>query len=87
MRFLCVGPRKHAEGKSLDEMQAHRFLETIQETLTVQAMREKLRSTGAIQGQIRRVPLTHYLIMKFNINWHGTKAHAIHAHAKTDSSW
>jgi hypothetical protein len=29
-------------------MQAHRFLETIKETLTVQAMREKLRSTGAI---------------------------------------
>ena len=29
-------------------MQAHRFLETIKETLPVQAMREKLRSTGAI---------------------------------------
>jgi hypothetical protein len=29
-------------------MQAHRFLEAIKETLTVQAMREKLRSTGAI---------------------------------------
>lgn len=66
---MC-GATQRAEGSTLDEMQAHRFLETIKETLTVQAMREKLRSTGAIAGQIRRVPLTHYLIMKYNVDWH-----------------
>jgi multidrug efflux pump subunit AcrA (membrane-fusion protein) len=69
-KFDELDQEKRAEGSTLDEMQAHRFLETIKETLTVQAMREKLRSTGAIQGQIRRVPLTHYLIMKYNVDWH-----------------
>jgi DNA repair exonuclease SbcCD ATPase subunit len=69
-KFDELDQEKHAEGNSLDEMQAHRFLESIHETHTVQAMREKLRATGAIQGQIKRVPLTHYLIMKYNINWH-----------------
>jgi hypothetical protein len=69
-KFDELDSEKRAEGSTLDEMQAHRFLETIKETLTVQAMREKLRSTGAIAGQIRRVPLTHYLIMKYNVDWH-----------------
>lgn len=69
-KFDELDSEKRAEGATLDEMQAHRFLETIKETLTVQAMREKLRSTGAIAGQIRRVPLTHYLIMKYNVDWH-----------------
>lgn len=69
-KFDELDSEKRAEGATLDEMQAHRFLETIKETLTVQAMREKLRSTGAIAGQIKRVPLTHYLIMKYNVDWH-----------------
>jgi hypothetical protein len=69
-KFDELDAEKRAEGSTLDEMQAHRFLEAIKETLTVQAMREKLRSTGAIAGQIRRVPLTHYLIMKYNVDWH-----------------
>merc|ERR1712063_235308 len=62
----------HELGCGLDEMKAHVFLEKFDETLTVRDMREKLRSTGAI-GQNERpklVPLTHYLLYKYNVDWH-----------------
>merc|ERR1712000_272828 len=62
----------HEEGSSLDEMKAHVFLEKFDETLTVREMRAKLRSTGAI-GEAERpksVPLTHYLLYKYNVDWH-----------------
>merc|ERR1712137_879379 len=62
----------HEEGCGLDEMKAHVFLEKFDETLTVREMRAKLRSTGAI-GESERpktVPLTHYLLYKYNANWH-----------------
>jgi hypothetical protein len=62
----------HEQGSGLDEMKAHVFLEKFDETLTVRDMRDKLRSTGAI-GQNERpktVPLTHYLLYKYNVNWH-----------------
>jgi hypothetical protein len=61
---------KRAEGSDLDEFQAHRFLEHFKETLTVQAMRDRLRSTGAIVGTVKRVPLTHILTFKYNADWH-----------------
>merc|ERR1712137_795476 len=62
----------HEEGCGLDEMKAHVFLEKFDETLTVREMRAKLRSTGAI-GESERpktVPLTHYLLYKYNVDWH-----------------
>ena len=62
----------HEEGCGLDEMKAHVFLEKFDETLTVREMRAKLRSTGAI-GETERpktVPLTHYLLYKYNADWH-----------------
>merc|ERR1712100_235990 len=62
----------HADGCGLDEMKAHVFLEKFNETLTVREMRAKLRSTGAI-GEAERpktVPLTHYLLFKYNADWH-----------------
>merc|ERR1712063_151350 len=62
----------HELGVALDEMKAHVFLEKFDETLTVREMREKLRSTGAI-GESERpknVPLTHFLLYKYNANWH-----------------
>ena len=62
----------HEAGAGLDEMKAHVFLEKFDETLTVRAMRDKLRSTGAL-GQTDRpktVPLTHYLLYKYNADWH-----------------
>ena len=61
---------KKANGCALDELQAHRFLEKYQETLTVQSMREKLRSTGAIGSSFKLVPLIHILIFKYNVDWH-----------------
>merc|ERR1712137_790734 len=61
----------HKEGSGLDELKAHMFLERFDETLTVREMRDKLRSTGAI-GESERpktVPLTHYLLYKYNVDW------------------
>jgi len=62
----------HGEGAALDEMNAHVFLERFAETLTVRELRAKLRSTGAIGESERpkRVPLTHYLLFKYNVDWH-----------------
>eukprot|EP01095_Lingulamoeba_sp_RSL-Kostka_P003725 TRINITY_DN1472_c0_g1_i1.p1 TRINITY_DN1472_c0_g1~~TRINITY_DN1472_c0_g1_i1.p1 ORF type:complete len:378 (+),score=231.65 TRINITY_DN1472_c0_g1_i1:65-1198(+) len=62
----------HENGSGLDEMMAHRFLEKFGETLTVRALRTKLRETGAI-GEKQRpkvVPITHYLLFKYNAEWH-----------------
>ncbi|KAL6066290.1 hypothetical protein QOT17_009710 [Balamuthia mandrillaris] len=62
--------KKKAHGNAVDEFQAHRFLEKIGETLTVQSMRDKLRSTGAFGEQkFRTVPLAHFLLFKYNINY------------------
>ncbi|ELR23983.1 TolA protein [Acanthamoeba castellanii str. Neff] len=59
-----------AQGCALDEFQAHRFLEHFKETHTVQELREKLRSTGALTGPvIRTVPLIHILIIKYGVDW------------------
>jgi chromosome segregation ATPase len=62
---------KKADGSDLDEFQAHRFLEHFHESMTVAAMRDRLRNTGAISaGQFKRVPLTHILVFKYNVDWH-----------------
>ena len=62
----------HEEGSGLDEVNAHRFLEKFGETLTVRELRSKLRSTGALEESERpkTVPLTHYLLFKYNVDWH-----------------
>jgi DNA repair exonuclease SbcCD ATPase subunit len=62
----------HAEGCGLDEVNAHRFLEVYGETLTVRELRGKLRSTGALEESERPkvVPLTHFLLFKYNVDWH-----------------
>jgi len=54
-----------ANGATLDEFNAHRFLESIGETLTVLAMREKLASFGV--ERVRNVPISHYLMWKYNL--------------------
>jgi len=66
-----------AQGCSLDEVEAHRFLEKRGETLTVLALRANLRKSGALGEKERpkRVPLTHYLLYKYadhneKINYH-----------------
>jgi hypothetical protein len=56
----CVrAPAHHSH--SLDEVEAHRFLEKLDETLTVLALRSNLRKSGALGEKERpkRVPLTH----------------------------
>merc|ERR1712137_1012921 len=62
----------HGDGCGLDEVNAHRFLEVYGETLTVRELREKLRSTGALEQNERPkiVPITHYLLFKYNADWH-----------------
>lgn len=62
----------HEEGNGLDEVNAHRFLELFNETLTVRELRSKLRSTGALEESERPkvVPLTHFLLFKYNVDWH-----------------
>jgi len=63
---------KHSDGGALDEVRAHKFLESFGETLTVMALREKLRSTGAIAASERPklVPITHYLLFRYDVDWH-----------------
>jgi len=56
----------------LDELNAHRFLEQFHETMTVQEMRTKMRSTGALEANERPkvTALIHIAIVKFNLDWH-----------------
>jgi hypothetical protein len=61
--------QNHDAGNSLDELNAHRFLEHFNEPLTVREMRDSLRATGAIENNIRNVPITHIIIVKFKIDW------------------
>jgi len=59
-------------GNGLDEMNAHRFLENFKETMTVQEMRTKMRSTGAMEQNERpkASALIHFVLFKFNVDWH-----------------
>jgi len=64
--------QKREAGNSLDELGAHRLLEAFNETLTVVALRETLRKTGAIGANERpkSFPITHYLLFRYNVDWH-----------------
>ena len=64
--------QKRGEGNALDELNAHVFLEHFKETMTVRAMRDKLRETGAIGPSERpkNVPITHILLFKYGVSWH-----------------
>jgi len=57
-----------AAGNSLDELNAHRFLEAFNEPMTVKDLRERLRETGAVD-RVKVVPITHFLLFKYNVNW------------------
>jgi len=87
--------QQHGDGVALEEVWAHRFIELIHETLTVMAMRDKLRKVGAI-GQTERpklVPLIHYLLYKYDCDWHilvnakeGNAEEIAHAQALLDAA-
>jgi len=73
-KFSKLDLDKKAEGSGLDEMNAHRFLESIGETKTVQELRSNLRDSGALGASERpkTVPLIHFLLFHFrqNTDWH-----------------
>jgi len=59
-----VDHRKKKDGNELDELEAHRFLEKLGETLTVQAMRNKLRDIDLDFN--KRMALIEYLLFRYN---------------------
>jgi len=61
---------KKAEGNALDELNAHRLLEFFHQAMTVQEMRDVLRKTGAIGDKVKLVPLIHFLIVKYKLDFH-----------------
>jgi len=71
LKHTSLDLQNGANGTGLDELNAHRFLESINETLTVVSMREGLRATGAISASERpkTVPITHFLLFKFKVDW------------------
>eukprot|EP00010_Vexillifera_abyssalis_P002365 CAMPEP_0201560276 /NCGR_PEP_ID=MMETSP0173_2-20130828/78187_1 /ASSEMBLY_ACC=CAM_ASM_000268 /TAXON_ID=218659 /ORGANISM="Vexillifera sp., Strain DIVA3 564/2" /LENGTH=387 /DNA_ID=CAMNT_0047974721 /DNA_START=43 /DNA_END=1207 /DNA_ORIENTATION=- len=60
-----------ANGSGLDELNAHRILESLNETQTVRELRQKLRQTGAIgeKDRPKTVPITHVLLFKYGVDW------------------
>jgi len=70
-KFVELDLQKRAEGTSLDEVMAHKFLESFQETMTVVEMRNRLRDVGALEKTSRPkdFPITHFLIARFNADW------------------
>jgi len=72
LKFASLDLQKGKEGNALDEVCAHKFLESFQETMTVVEMRTKLRDVGAIPpaGKPKDFPLTHFLVARFAVDWH-----------------
>jgi len=60
--------QKGAAGCEVDEMIAHRFLERLNETMTVKALRDRLREKSI--DNPRWIALTHYLTIKFDVDYH-----------------
>jgi hypothetical protein len=73
-KFSQLDLDKKADGNGLDELNAHRFLESYGETKTVKELRDSLRETGALGPNERpkAVPLIHYLLFRYRptTDWH-----------------
>eukprot|EP00013_Stygamoeba_regulata_P029686 CAMPEP_0177651536 /NCGR_PEP_ID=MMETSP0447-20121125/12613_1 /TAXON_ID=0 /ORGANISM="Stygamoeba regulata, Strain BSH-02190019" /LENGTH=216 /DNA_ID=CAMNT_0019154649 /DNA_START=46 /DNA_END=692 /DNA_ORIENTATION=+ len=69
-KYIEIDVDNRDKGCSIDELCAHRFLEAFDETMTVRAMRTELRKSGAIGEKFRDIPITHYLILKYQVDWH-----------------
>lgn len=63
-KFIELDTRKKKEGNELDEFEAHKFLESLGETLTVVALREKLRKIDLDANG--KMALLEYLMFKYN---------------------
>jgi len=61
-KFIELDKRKK-DGNDLDEFEAHKFLESLGETLTVIALRERLRQIDVDNNN--RMALIEYLIFKY----------------------
>lgn len=59
------------EGCAVDELNAHRFLESFHETLTVRELRQKLRDAECLKegDRPKLVPLIWFLMFKFEVDW------------------
>lgn len=70
--FAKLDLQNGINGNGLDELNAHRFLEQFKETMTVQEMRNAMRSTGALEPNERPKvsALIHIIITKFKVDWH-----------------
>jgi hypothetical protein len=70
--FAKLDLQQGINGNGLDEALAHRFLEQFHETMTVQEMRTKMRTSGALEPSERPkvTALVHIAIVKFNLDWH-----------------
>eukprot|EP01101_Sappina_pedata_P009658 TRINITY_DN56_c0_g1_i1.p2 TRINITY_DN56_c0_g1~~TRINITY_DN56_c0_g1_i1.p2 ORF type:complete len:305 (+),score=187.80 TRINITY_DN56_c0_g1_i1:52-915(+) len=66
-KFEAIDDKKK-EGKELDEFQTHRFLESIDSTMTVQELRTYIRSIGI--DKVKYVPICHFLLARFKADLH-----------------
>jgi len=66
-KHQTLDPKK-AEGNELDEMNAHRFLEQINSTMTITELRDYIRSIGV--DRVKYVPLVHYLLARYKADLH-----------------
>jgi len=69
-RFAELDQQRHADGCQLDELFAHRFLESFNETMTVLQMRNGLRDVGIPDPKPYMVPISYFLIFRFRADWH-----------------
>jgi len=63
-KFIELDVRKKKEGNELDEFEAHKFLESLGETLTVVALRDKLRKIDLDANG--KMALLEYLMFKYS---------------------
>jgi hypothetical protein len=68
-KAIDIDLQNREAGTHLNEMEAHRLLESFDETMTVREMRTYLRQHGAIGERVKNVPLTHWWIAKYKVDW------------------
>jgi len=62
-KIIAQDADQKKEGHDLDEFEAHKFLESLGETLTVMALREKLRQIDLDNNN--RMAFIEYLVFKY----------------------
>lgn len=67
-KMVELDERNGENGCELDELTAHRFLESLEETLTVRELRDVLREIDIDTN--KNVSMAEYLIYRFKCDWH-----------------